>query len=75
MFLHHPKVPEWIKQSQSDMINTQQFVNKQELDENSTNLLLNGMKQFDTYSVIRLINIHTVEIMKNSSLWSLFSTI
>ena len=75
MFLHHPKVPEWIKQSQSDMINTQQFVNKQELDENSTNLLLNGMKQFDTYSVIHLINIHTVEIMKNSSLWSLFSTI
>ena len=75
MFLHHPLVPQSVKQSQSDMIDISQLVSKQELHQNDIDLLLDGLKQFEAYSVIRLCNLHNFVIMKDSPLWDRFSTI
>ena len=75
MFLHHHLVPQSVKQSQSDMINIHQIVDKQELHQNDTNLLLDGLKVFEPYSVIRLCDLHNVVIMKKSPLWDRFNLI
>ena len=75
MFLHHPLVPQSVKQSQSDMIDIHQLVNKQELHQTDTDLLLNSLKQYEPYSVIRLCNLHNSVIMKDSPLWDRFSKI
>ena len=75
MFLHHPLVPDSVKQSQSDIINIRDLISTQKLNEEDTNALLKALKEFDDYSVIRLSNLSGITIKENYPLWERFSGI
>ena len=75
MFLHHPLVPDSVKQSQSDVINIRDIVNKKLLEQEDINELLEILKDYDDYSVIRLYNLHNITVLEKSQIWQRFSGI
>ena len=75
MFLHHPLVPDSVKQSQSHTINIKDIIKKQRLEEDDVKNLLKELKEFNAYSLIRLSNLHSLTILDGSPIYNRFSSI
>ena len=75
MFLHHPLVPQNIRQSQSDKVDVESLVQKQTLDEQNIRLLLESLHQYESYSVIRLFNLHNIALDEYRPFLNKFSSI
>ena len=75
MFLHHPLVPDSVKQSQSDIINIRDFINTQKLEKDDIKILLEHLQKYEAYSVIRLYNLHNVTLNRQELSWEPFQHI